>query len=196
MGFFDEAKTAFREAEDIQKQELVSQWGFMYCSLLLDLNEYNNVQRRARNSLDLLEPGNQAQLLEIALDHLSLAHAYLGNGDFNKCNSHLVETIGKLQQSGRQDHLPRGLLASAALHRCQGKYSRAQADLAEAQRIAERGEMGLHLCDCHLEWARLCLSQGERDKAREHWATAKAMVERMGYHRRDGEVDEIGRELG
>ena len=56
--------------------------------------------------------------------------------------------------------------------------------------------MGLHLADCHLEAARLCLATGEREEARERWATAKAMVERMGYHRRDGEVEEIGRELG
>jgi len=32
--------------------------------------------------------------------------------------------------------------------------------------------------------------------AREHWATAKAMVERMGYRRRDREVEEITLELG
>jgi hypothetical protein len=42
----------------------------------------------------------------------------------------------------------------------------------------------------------LHLGQGERDKAREYWATAKAMVERMGYHRRDRELKEIARELG
>jgi hypothetical protein len=69
-------------------------------------------------------------------------------------------------------------------------------DLAEAQRIAEHGEMGLRLCDCHLEWARLWLAQGDPAIASEHWATAKAMVERMGYHRRDREVEEIARELG
>jgi len=42
----------------------------------------------------------------------------------------------------------------------------------------------------------LWLAQGDQDKAREHWAEAKAMVERMGYHRRDREVEEIARELG
>jgi hypothetical protein len=46
------------------------------------------------------------------------------------------------------------------------------------------------------EWARLCLAQGDPTLARENWATAKAMVERMGYHRRDREVEEIARELG
>jgi hypothetical protein len=56
--------------------------------------------------------------------------------------------------------------------------------------------MGLHLADCHLESARLHLAQGNRDKAREHWETAKAMIERMGYHRRDKEVDELAQKLG
>jgi hypothetical protein len=36
---------------------------------------------------------------------------------------------------------------------------------------------------------------GEREKAPEHWATAKAMIERMGYHRQDREVKEIEEQL-
>jgi hypothetical protein len=82
------------------------------------------------------------------------------------------------------------------MSRVTGDYSRAQTDLAEAQRIAERGEMGLHLCDCHLEWARLHLAQGDSTLAREPWATAKALIERMGYHRRNGEVAELEQQLG
>ena len=93
------------------------------------------------------------------------------------------------------DYLPRGLLACAELRRVRGDYQRARTDLAEAQRLAERGAMGLHLADCHLEWARLHLAQGDPTRAREHWATAKAMIERMGYHRRDGEVAEIEEQL-
>jgi ATP/maltotriose-dependent transcriptional regulator MalT len=92
--------------------------------------------------------------------------------------------------------LPRGLLACAELRRVKGEYERARTDLDEAQRLAERSQMGLHRADCHLEWARLCLATGECAQAREHWVTAKAMVERMGYHRRDREVEEIARELG
>jgi hypothetical protein len=81
------------------------------------------------------------------------------------------------------------------LRRVRGEYLRARTDLDEAQRLAERSQMGLHLADCHLEAARLCLATGEREEAREHWATAKAMVERMGYHRRDGEVAALKEEL-
>ena len=55
--------------------------------------------------------------------------------------------------------------------------------------------MGLHLADYHLESARLRLAQGDEEKAREHLATAKEMIERMGYHRRDKEVSELEQQL-
>ena len=56
--------------------------------------------------------------------------------------------------------------------------------------------MGLHLADYHLESARLQLAQDNNDKAREHLSTAKEMIERMGYHRRDKEVNELEQQLG
>ena len=93
------------------------------------------------------------------------------------------------------DYLPRGLLARAELHRFTGDYGRAERDLSEVLRIAKRCEMGLHLADYHLESARLQLAQGNKDKGREHWATAKEMIERMGYHRRDNEVNELAEQL-
>ena len=71
----------------------------------------------------------------------------------------------------------------------------AHRDLTEAFTIAERGEMRLHLCDCHLEYARLCLAQADKDRAHEHWVTAKEMIAEMGYHRRDKEVDELAAQL-
>ncbi len=52
-------------------------------------------------------------------------------------------------------------------------------------------QMSLHLADCYLESARLALATGDRASARKAWETAKAMIEEMGYHRRDGEVAEI-----
>ncbi len=36
---------------------------------------------------------------------------------------------------------------------------------------------------------------GEKLKARESLASAKEMIERMGYHRRDGEVAELEGQL-
>ena len=34
-----------------------------------------------------------------------------------------------------------------------------------------------------------------KEKAQEHWATAKDMIEKMGYHRRDKEVEELEGQL-
>ena len=73
--------------------------------------------------------------------------------------------------------------------------------------------MGLHLADCHLEYARLFLArlpersaegaqsketmteEGLKAKARKHWEIAKDMINKMGYHRRDKEVEEIEKQL-
>ena len=61
--------------------------------------------------------------------------------------------------------------------------------------IAERGQMGLHRADAHLGYARLSLAMGDEPEARERLATAKEMIGRMGYHRRDGEVVELEERL-
>jgi hypothetical protein len=76
-----------------------------------------------------------------------------------------------------------------------GDHHLAQRELDEALALATRGEMRLHQADCHLESARLSLATGDSASARKAWETAKAMIEEMGYHRRDGEVAEIGAKL-
>jgi len=81
--------------------------------------------------------------------------------------------------------------SGAELRRVTGSLERAQADLEEAMSIATRGGMRLHEADCHLEYARLHLACGEKEKARQSLAQAKEMIEEMGYHRRDREVAEL-----
>ena len=61
--------------------------------------------------------------------------------------------------------------------------------------IAKRGEMRLYECDCHLEYARLHLAQGEESQAHEYFKTARPMVHEMGYHRGDKDLAEIEAEL-
>src|SRR5205085_10632146 len=100
-----------------------------------------------------------------------------------------------LRQAGTLHHLPRGLLARAELYRVKGAFERARADVDEAMRIATRGSMGLHEADCQLEYARLYLAQGKNEQARARWVKAVAMIERMGYHRRDRDVREIDEQL-
>jgi hypothetical protein len=71
--------------------------------------------------------------------------------------------------------------------------------------LSPRAGMGLFLADCHLEYARLALA-AERsnvemtnhanvDEAREHLKTAKEMIAKMGYHRRDNEVEELEEQI-
>jgi tetratricopeptide (TPR) repeat protein len=205
-GQTDQAEAAFRKAEELQKTlappspRLTSIIQFHFCDLLLERGNYQEVQRRAGRMIE--QAGADQGLRGLALGQLALGCALAARarqeaaGDLGPAATYLDAAIDGIRLSGRRDELPRGLLRGAEVHRLAGDYCRAQADLVEAQRIAERGEMGLHLCDCHLEWARLHLAQGDRDKAREHWATAKAMVERMGYRRREKDVEEIARELG
>lgn len=205
LGRTKEAAAAFRENEEMQKQSqpkyplLYSVQGFYYCDLLLGQGQEQEVKERAAHTLEWVKSMNW--LLDIALDNLSLGRAWLlvaqqaGTGDTKQAGEFLQRAVEGLRRAGQIDCLPHGLLARAELNRFNGEYGKAERDLAETLRIATRGPMGLHLADYHLESARLRLAQGDRDKAREHLATATEMIERMGYHRRDGEVKELERQL-
>ena len=204
-GRLDEAEAGFEQAEAMQKETdaerpiLYSLRGFQYCDLLLDQGKYGQVQDRAGQTLVWVT--EERWLLDIALDHLSIGRAHLlvaqqeGTGDFSKAADHLDQAVDGLRQSGHQEFIAGGLLARAALHRVRKDFDRARRDLDEATSIAERGGMGLHQADAQLEFARLHLAAGDKPEARESLATAKQMIESMGYHRRDGEVAELEDQL-
>jgi tetratricopeptide (TPR) repeat protein len=205
-GHTEEAAVAFREAEAMQKQRqpqyplLYSAQGFWYCKLLLGQGQVQEVKERATRTLEWAR--QHGGLLDIALDNLSLGRAWLleaqqaGTEDTTQAAEFLRRAVDGLRQAGMLEYLPLGLLARAELHWVRGEYERAERDLAEVLRIATRGGIDLYLADYHLESARLYLAQGNRDEARKHWETGKEMIQRMGYHRRDGEVEEIARQLG
>jgi len=100
-------------------------------------------------------------------------------------------------------------LARAAMYRAQSNFSNAWKDLEEAREIAERGSMKLSLVDCHIEACRLHLVQANKGgsdsnlpqqesnikEAKEHLEIAKTMMERLGYHRRKQEEEELITEL-
>jgi tetratricopeptide (TPR) repeat protein len=194
-----EAESLFREAEKMQKDRqpkypmMYSLNGFRYCDLLLSQGKYQEVLSRAEQTIEW----EFGRLLDIALDQLSIGRARLlqalqeGSLDLTPAAEHLNQAVEGLRQSGNQDDVPRGLLARAELYILQSEFERAQHDIEEAMTIAERGEMGQHQADCHLEYARLYLAMRETNKAREHLAIAREMIEQMGYHRRDHEVKEL-----
>jgi tetratricopeptide (TPR) repeat protein len=204
LGRTAEAAATFQQAEEMQQNDstrsfLHSVQGFWYCELLLDLGHIQEVKDRATQALEVAKRNNW--LLDIALDNLSMGRALLLEaqqgvaGEIAKAAEFLHHAVDGLRKAGQMDELPRGLLARASLHRVNDDYRESEHDLGDALRIATRGGMDLHLADCHLESARLHLAQGNQFKAREHWTAAKTMIDRMSYHRRDNEVNEIARQL-
>lgn len=175
-GRVSEAEAAFHEAEEIQKAWqpqfplLYSLPGFRYCDLLLSQGQYQEVQSRTSQALEWAK--QERILLDIALDSLSLGRAYTltlpsplrGEGapsageGVSQAATHLQRAMDGLRQAGYQEFITLGLLARAALHRFTGAFDKAQNDLDEAFTIATRGGMRLHEADCHLAYARLCLS--------------------------------------
>jgi hypothetical protein len=79
----------------------------------------------------------------------------------------------------------------AAFYRNQEEFSQAWQDLNEVLEIAELGSMKLFLADYHLEAGRLCLAEKKKTEAKNHFNTAKEMIDKMGYHRRDKEVIDV-----
>jgi tetratricopeptide (TPR) repeat protein len=202
-----EAEKLFREAEAMQQQSqpeyryLYSLQGFRFCDLLLSRGQVEKVLERSEIALEIR---TTSPLLDFGLNNLSLGRAYylqalsvdadasteLGTS-YTKSLNYLNQAVAGLREAGTQHELPRGLFARASLYRTQENFDAAWEDLTEAQEIAERGEMGLHLADYHLEASRLCLAEGKQEEAKEHLETVAEMIEKLDYGRRKPEVAEL-----
>jgi len=200
-GRLDEAEDLFRQAEAMEKDDqpqyplLYSVQGYRYCDLLLGFGRHEDVLKRAAQTLEWVTAQNW--LLDIGLDHLSLARAALLAAESGRASAvaeartHARAAVDTLRQAGTQHHLPRGLLGRAEVSRFDGRPDDARADLEEAMGIATRdpaGPMKLHMTDIHLAHARLDLDAARPDAARAHLAAARALIAQTGYHRRDAEL--------
>jgi hypothetical protein len=203
----DESRRLFDDAESRQAAiwpeypRLNSLRGFLYCDFLLSDAERaawqhwlsgeagagallttttaacDAVSKRAAYALRIAE--SNRWLLDIALDHLTLAKAALYKGQ-PACD-HIEAAVDGLRAAGRMDYLPRGLLTRAWLRCLSGDEAGSQADLDEAWEIAERGPMPLFQADIQLYRARLFRDRVALEEARR-------LIEKHGYHRRDGEL--------
>jgi tetratricopeptide (TPR) repeat protein len=185
---FEEAE-AFQAENEPDYPRLYSIQSYRYCDLLLALNRPSEVQERASYSIEI--DRKAGWLLDIALDHVCLGRAALALGEHSEAWKQLDQAVDGLRKAGRIDHLPRGLLARAALFRESGDVAVAGRDLDEAMRITKRSEMQLFQCDAHLEYARLALVEDDREKAREQVAAARRLVDETGYGRRRPEVERL-----
>jgi tetratricopeptide (TPR) repeat protein len=189
----------FKEAEALQARGrphepwLYSVRGYSYCDLLLALGRAAEVRKRAEYAIEIAKRNNR--LLGIALDHLSLGRAALALREHGEARVQLDQAVEGLRRAGQIQELPRGLLARAGLCRETGTFAAARRGLDEAMRIAKRSEMRLFQCDAHLEYARLALAESDQERAREHVAEARRLVEETGYGRRRPEVEELEQAL-
>ena len=198
-GSINEAKTGFREAEAMKKEHrpeyslLSTLGGYQYCDFLLSQGNYAHVKTRTIQTIQWMIA--QHWLLYIALDTLSLGRAEWmrilreRDGDFREAGEILDRAVDGLRKAGQQQYITCGLLARAELYRCTKDFERAHRDLREAMTIATLGEMRLHEADCHLQYGRLYLAEGEIGEAREHLEKVAGMIEEMGYGRRRPEVE-------
>ncbi|MGB0515148.1 MAG: hypothetical protein ACPGJE_09955, partial [Wenzhouxiangellaceae bacterium] len=142
-------------------------------------------ERRGNKMFEQRVPGEP--LLGIALDHLTLARVELYRAmlDPRSIASFSLDfaatALDAMRKANQLDYLPRALLTAAASQHLAGNPDKAEALLTEAQHIAERGPMPLHLADVHLHRARLF-----RD--RDELAKAKALIKKHGYWRRREEL--------
>jgi tetratricopeptide (TPR) repeat protein len=153
-------------------------------------------ERRATQTLAWFE--SRYSLLDVALDHLTLARARLYRALFSaspkseiaNLQSVIPDALARLRQANSLDRLPTALLTAAFYYGTVGEQpDEARRYLAEAEQIAERGPMPLYLADVHLHRARLF-----RDK--DELAKARALIEKHGYWRRKEELEDTEAALG
>jgi tetratricopeptide (TPR) repeat protein len=207
------AQDAFVGAERLQANYplLYSLRGFLYCDLLLagperaawaatggfgkcsgktdagSVAACTKVTERAGQTLEISE--RHLGPLDIALDHLTLARCALYEDHLQnlppgpKAREHGERALDRLRAAGTQHMLPLGLLTRAWLRHCLGEPEAGRADLDEAQRIAARGGMALHLADIALTRARVFHDRAALAEARE-------LIEKHGYGRRLPELQD------
>lgn len=105
------------------------------------------------------------------------------------------DAVANLMECGTEDYAVRGLVARAEFFRRCSDTVQAKRHLDDAERFATRTGMMLHLADVYLEAARLALARGEESRAKTLVNDVRSRIAKMGYHRRDRDVDELEQAL-
>jgi hypothetical protein len=156
--------------------------------------------------------------LGLALASAALPASATTRDDAGAGHVRLGEAVEGLRSAGQMHQVPLGLLARAAFRRSVGDWDGAARDLDEVEEVAEPGPMRLFLCDMALERARLAFARIEAfaplngfiddgpppppqpgadesaklaQEARDNLATARDLITRCGYHKRDEELAEL-----
>jgi hypothetical protein len=116
------------------------------------------------------------------------------NTQFGTARRHITASVDELRHAGVQRHVARSLLARAWVEVLTSGATAVE-DLNEAFEIAERGPMRLRLADAHLQRARLFYRTNPYpwQSPRADLAAARGLIERCGYWRRQGELEDAER---
>lgn len=205
QGRIEESLSVFIDAEAFQSEReptfpiLHGLEGYQYCDLLLTMGRIEEVLSRAARLA--ARKATDDPLLAVAMNIFSIGRAYLagfGAGDLTHAalaHHYLNEGVTRLRESGYQDYLAYSLTHRAAFFRQSRDFLAASRDLDEALLIGIRGDMLLAQVDAHLERTRLLLAQSHIKAAREELQQAQTIIQKTGYHRRDGETLALTRQF-
>jgi hypothetical protein len=236
VGQPDAAMALFCEAEAMQVERqpayplLYALQGFRYCDLLLAapqacawrcsvqncldpvsvdaLGQAQTCQLVAQRAVQTLAwaEQNNIDLLDIALNHLTLGRAalfaaILAGQPLAPCQASLKLAVDGLRRAGYMYYLPRGLLTRAWLSATTCHHTgpdSAESDLDEAWDIAEAGPMPLFMADIHLHRAGLFhhITPYPWQSPAVDAQAARRLIEKHGYLRRMADLEVVEQAIG
>lgn len=104
----------------------------------------------------------------------------------------LITVVYRYNPATRPEHQRLGLLITGAdLHTDRQEFIAARKNLDEALALATHCGSRLHEADAHLAYTRLHLAEKNQSAAREHLVDARQIINEIGYHRRDQEIEHL-----
>lgn len=201
------SSSGFHYAEFLLADAEISAW---HAHLLRSIDAYTpppgveeiiricaDVERRATSAFHSVTAHHARSSFDNALGHLAAGRASLYRAmlapDIGSLAEDTIATVNTMldefRDSNAQDHLPRGLLTHSLMCALTGRLDDARTELEEAQSIAQRGPMPLHMADIHLHRARLFF-RDNLTAARRDLRLARELVEKHGYLRRAKELQD------
>jgi len=203
QGQLKRAMQSFQRAEQLQQQDdskppqLYAFRGFRYCTLLLDQAQseadYNAVLQRGEYALQIAE--ESGNLLDIALNNLTLARVYTQLQDYSNATTYFDKSVKGVREASKTDRTPPFLISRANFLLTQNRAANALLDLQRAERIIHRGGMKLYEVDWRLAMCRYYLAQQQLPDAQNHLESAIKLIKETNYHLRDGAVNVLQKVL-
>lgn len=157
------------------------------------------VSQHMTQILDWAKKNKNTSLLSKALNHLTLGCSGLYQAILSQSKpsiqSEIAAAVDGFLRANTLHILPLGLLARAWLHSSEANNNgldSARSDLDEAWEIAEHGPMPLFMADIHLYRARLFFRADPYPwkSPQTDLAEARQLIEKHGYWRRKGELED------